>query len=181
MTKGHFSFRLRGAVATAALLLLGGCWVSNGPLMPEWAKQAPPIADGVWERIDTPDAPMIYASELRGKQIDLSRKWDDGQFHHEDMLSFAPLPNGEWLVQADDGGKETYYFLMTVNGNSLHEIGVSCQELIRTKYADGEDDGHCVFASYDHVRRAAEAAAGEISAGTHPADFVTDEHIYVRR
>ena len=170
---------MRGRIAgTAAVaLLLGGCWDSTAQLMPENAKDAPPLSGEYVQTGST--APIRYQVTPRGKQA-LLAKSQMAAFVDEYMLSFDALPGrGNYLVQAAPfTPARVQWIVLTVDGAAVRKMIPLCNYRAIHEFGATQSSDTCQFSSYAGLRGAAEAMVADIAAGqsaswaASPEDFV---------
>lgn len=167
---------MRGAMAgLAAALLLGGCWDSAGPMMPEAARDPSPIS-GRYTEVPAPAArpapPATYRAEKldrKGLSVKVSKRavvGKDERWNEEATLAFDRLPGaGHYLVESRPARPgRVAWFLLTASGDSVVQIVPACASAQIKQFHATKSGSACAFTSYADVRGAAEALMTEFAA-----------------
>lgn len=168
---------MRGRIAgmTAATLLLGGCWDSAGPMMPEAAKDRAPIS-GRYTEVPAPAArpqpPATYRAEKvdrKAMAVKITKRamvGKDERWNDEATLSFDRLAGtGQYLVESRPAKPgRAAWMLMTVAGDTVVQIVPACTNTQVRTYHATKSGSSCSFTSYADVRGAAEALMTEFAA-----------------
>jgi hypothetical protein len=157
---------INAMISAALALLVAGCWTSEAPLMPDSAKDTPPLS-GIYSRFE--------GEVFTGDRYDVSAGSSAYEVEHSEFgkaavpayfLSFDALVDGLYLAQVTnaDGEMEAYrLFRISDDGSEASDMNFACgtpETALPGVETDGTD---CQFSNYDSLKKAALARASEFS------------------
>lgn len=154
------------ALALLSIFALGGCWASEGPLMPAAQIDPPPISGkyrstkivGVGKGGTGPMG-GIYEHKIlnasgSGLAVETYRDDDRVPKPHGTLL-FDRLTSDVYLVQKTDKDGVFYGLLRIISKSEVATYELACNAAVAGEYGVTRDNNLCIFQDYDTVRRLA--------------------------